>query len=201
MLALLDDGWLDHFHSWLNRNEPLALWLTGVATAVLAAGVFFAWGSLRDAKRTRHAQLVVDLSRRWDEQQRAEQLQSEYTEKRLLKLVEQLYGQRWWGSAEDYDPAEFVRMNELPSLIETIGVLVSRDALTLEIVFDLWAPTIIAAWEVWRRPAERIRELTGAPDSYRQFQKLAEDLMALFEASTRARPIFRRPWKRRRRKA
>lgn len=54
---LASANWAAHLHHWLNTNDGIALWLTGIATTTLAIGVLFAWRALQDARQTRHAQL------------------------------------------------------------------------------------------------------------------------------------------------
>ena len=165
--------WLDRLHIWLEQNQGLGLWLTGTATVGLAVGVIFAWFAVKDAKRTRHSQLIVDLSRRWDELVTSEQLGSRYTRRRLLELVLQVYAGRPTGYPSD----EVIRLSELPSLVETIGVLVLHTkSLTVEIVDSLWGPTIVELWDVWSRPVDIIRRETQEFGTYFYFQKLAAEL-------------------------
>lgn len=59
---------------WLVDHEALGTWLTGIATLALAVGVIVAWSSLRDARQTRRAGLLADLSRRFDEPDRRDSL-------------------------------------------------------------------------------------------------------------------------------
>lgn len=163
---------MNNIDSWLERNQGLGIWLTALATVVLAVGVVFAWFAVRDARRTRHGQLIVDLSRRWDELAFAEQLLTRTSRARLLEFVNQLYGV----DPAEYGPDQFLRLSELPSLVETIAVLVRQQSLTVEIVNDLWGPTISEIWSVWESAIVTMRELTGAFDTYSNFEWLAARL-------------------------
>ncbi len=61
--------------------------MTAISTLLLAVFAFYALGSLGHAKRARHAQLIVDLTRRWDELLYREQMILVLTPRRLQALV------------------------------------------------------------------------------------------------------------------
>jgi len=51
----------------VHEGVDWATWLIAVGTLLLAGAAWCALLSLRDAKRNRHATLITDLTRRWDE--------------------------------------------------------------------------------------------------------------------------------------
>jgi hypothetical protein len=48
---------------WLEQNQGLGLWPTGLAAVGLLVGVILAGFAVRDGKRTRHGQVLIDLYR------------------------------------------------------------------------------------------------------------------------------------------
>ena len=115
--------------------------ILGVTAIFLRRAARAAVEQLDDARNTRHAQLIVNLSRHWNEVKRAAQLFSAYPERKLLELVLQLYG----GRPTDYPVDDFITLIEPPALIETIGVLEQEGGLALNLVDDLWGSTIVSA--------------------------------------------------------
>lgn len=150
-----------------------AAWVTAVATSVLATGVVFAWFAIQDAKRTRHAQLIMDLTQRWDQLVYREQLVVVFASRRLQALVRLVYG----GQPSQRAIDEYLRLIQLPSLIETIGVLViGQDVLDIEIVDQLWGEAIVDLWQRWTPAINEIRDRTDYPEAFDYFRQLAEAL-------------------------
>ena len=107
---------------------------TAVATAatagILAATALFVGRQLRDARRTRHAGLLVELSRRWDDAAflESQKLAADYPTAALLDLIELLYGDQV--SSDDQleelaskRAADLQKLEAIPNFWETIGVL------------------------------------------------------------------------------
>ena len=139
-------------HVWTEK-------MTAISTLLLAVLAFYALGSLGHAKRARHAQLIVDLTRRWDELLYREQMILVLTPRRLQALVRLVYGGRPSKKARD----EFLHLIQLPSLLETIGVLVEQDALDVEIVDQLWGETIVDLWDRWAPAVKELQERANDP--------------------------------------
>jgi hypothetical protein len=173
---------------WLTVNESFALWLTGVATAGLAIGVIFAWFALRDARQTRHAQLLSDFSLRWDSRamNRSAALGGEFGPEGLVKLSNKIYGpdneqpplppaelDKWKANLRDW-----YTVIAWPNLLETIGVMVNAGALPRRLVYRLWGSTIVSAWDRdWRLAAVAHRErLGGDTNIFEYFEWLAEQM-------------------------
>jgi hypothetical protein len=200
-----DPDWAVRLTAWATVASAVFL---GLSALILGLTAFFVGRQAKiavqqqeDAKRTRHAELIVNLSRRWDEIMRSMQLFSTYREKRLLELVRKLYGpeqsqskpnalavrlvqrmRRRFGGAERMDESpinDFITLIELPALIETIGVLERDGGLALSVISGLWGSTITSAWTTWKAAVVEMRELTGTPTTYENFERLAERLRAL----------------------
>jgi hypothetical protein len=164
------DRWVDHVN-W----DSVALVATGVGTLVLAGGVILAVFGLWDAKKTRHGNLLTDLSRRWDDPLTMESLMlfSEHGPQGVTELAERTYK----GASVDKGDLElFYDLNRWPNLIETIGVLWDEGVLDIRVIYKMWGPQILAGWLVWEEPVKKLRELDTYPITYRFFQRLAEAL-------------------------
>jgi hypothetical protein len=155
---------------------------TAVATAVLAAGAFIAYLTLKDARKTRHAQLLTDLSERWDDRYMSEAitLARQYGSDGTLKLVEALWGPAVTKVNED-DMNDWLKMSIYPNLIETLGVYVSERLITADIAYKLWGGNIMSAWNDWANSIYRLRELTKTPEVWEYFQFLAVRMRELLE--------------------
>jgi hypothetical protein len=96
------------------------------------------------------------------------------------------------GTAEDYerDMADWYDLSIYPNVIDAIGVLVTEDALSVEVVDELWGSNIVDAWTRWERPVDLLRELVGDKEKrvWKQFETIA-DRLAIYEK--------RRSWTRR----
>ena len=158
------------------QGPDWAVQLTAFATlataAILLITALVAATQLDDARKTRHAQLIVNLSRRWDEIRTSEQLYTEYSSDRLVELVEKVYAFQ----ANDRERQEYVSLRELPTLIETIGVLEYEEDLALRIIHELWGLPIRSTWSAWAKAVIRLRQVSHAPGTYRNFERLAERL-------------------------
>jgi hypothetical protein len=171
---------------------------TLLSAAILGATAVYVYRSARsalagleDARRTRHAQLVTDLSRRWDEPDTVESMMaySAHGPSGISALARRLYG-----ASEKEPPASeddlrlFNTLNRWPSLIETIGVLNSEGAISSEVVYKMWGPGIVAAWKAWSAPVDTLRALDGYPAStFPYFQKLAGEIENRMAAEKKGR--------------
>jgi hypothetical protein len=125
--------------------------------------------ALEDARKTRHAELVTDLSRRWDEPLIAEsrKLFGKKTAEELVEVVNEFYVT---GDNDD----EYYKLTAWPNLIETIGVLESDGAISPEVIHQMWGGGIIVAWAGWCDAIQALRERAERPTTYLNFGRLAE---------------------------
>jgi hypothetical protein len=172
--------------TWLTANQSYAVWLTGAATTALAVGVFFAWSAVRDARQTRHAQLLADFSRRWDDSEIISSVREgrEYGAAGLVSLTEALYGvdpptdpsspefRRWHENLADWFEAL-----KWPNLLETIGVMVHAGALPRQMVYRMWGGPIVDAWRNDWAPAVIVHRRQKADENiFRYFEWLAGEM-------------------------
>jgi hypothetical protein len=151
---------------------------------------------LEDAQRTRHAQLLLDLSRRWDEEAVIEsvKLSSMHSVEGVTELLERLYADQ----PDRLDDSERQRRSEdldlyaklfiWPNLLETIGGLYSAGAISAEVVYKMWGAEVVSAWDTWEKSVYRLRELEKDAGTYRNFQELAERMTPL-HAAGKAAPL------------
>lgn len=134
-----------------------AAWITAISTGVLAVGVLVALFGFWDAKRTRHGQLITDLSTRWEESTIVNGLKllGREQDAEIEALVKRLFA---GGTPNDADLNTYNVMLPVTNLIETIGVLANEHVLTKRVIYKMWGPTIVNVWAAWRLATLQIRE-------------------------------------------
>src|SRR6266545_7326945 len=118
---------------------------TAVASFVLIVTAIFAARQLRDARRTRHGQLLTDLSRRWDEPLivESQRVFSRYRTEQIVALVEKVYEA---GGTTEQEVKDLATLEALPNLWETIGVMQIEGAISLSVIDRMWGAAITGAW-------------------------------------------------------
>jgi hypothetical protein len=163
--------------TWTDQATAIGTIATAIILALTAA---FALGALADAKRTRHAQIVTDLSRRWDERltTASRERAGDYDSKALLDLVDRVYDPPKSATAEQrkQDVDEFFLLGRWLNVIETIAALHADKSLDGDLIFMLWGNWIAAAWTEWELAVNRMRQLERRPGIFRNFQVLAQEM-------------------------
>jgi hypothetical protein len=147
--------------------------VTAIATSVLAVGLLgafaaaiFAAQQVREARRSREAQMAAEFFRRWNEDALVET-------RRLVgrsKSAEQLRDAFVAYVAADA-PEAYVRYREL-DYFEQLAALERIGAFDLELVKLLLGRTLIDRWEMWKPAIEQ----SHGPNTYPLFASLAEKL-------------------------
>jgi hypothetical protein len=169
-------GGLNH---WLTQHDAAAAWLTALGTLGLAAGVAFAWFALRDARQTRHAQLLADFSKRWDDSEilRAVNLARDYGPQGLVALTNKLFGTEAPIPPDPDNVADWDDALKWPNLLETIGVMVKEGALPKTMVFGMWGGPIVNAWRNhWEDATFAHRRQKNDADIFIYFEWLAGEM-------------------------
>ncbi len=147
--------------------------VTAIATAVLALSLLgaicaavFAAQQVREARRSREAQMAAEFFRRWNEDAlvEARQMVGRFHSAEELRDAFVAY------VAADA-PEAYVLYREL-DYFEQLAALESRGAFDLELIRVLLGRTLIERWEMWR-PA--LHEAHG-PGVYPMFEGLVEKL-------------------------
>jgi hypothetical protein len=158
------------------------VWITAYATVSLAIAACFGLRSLRDARKTRHGEVLTELSRRWDDHLvlKSLTLGRKYGPSGTLALVDAL----WTPGVTDRDERDlddWYAISVYPNLLETIGVYLREGVISDSIVYRLWGANIISAWRDWKGTVEALRDATGEPDVWIHFERLASKMQARME--------------------
>jgi hypothetical protein len=147
--------------------------VTAIATSILALSLLGALGAavfaaqqVREARKSREAQMAAEFFRRWNEDALVEA-------RRLVgrfKSAEEL-NDAFAGYVAQGAPEAYVLYREL-DYFEQLAALESTGAFDLELIKLLVGRTLIDRWELWR-PA--IHQAHG-PGTYPMFEALAEKL-------------------------
>jgi hypothetical protein len=147
--------------------------VTAIATSLLALGLLGAFGAaifgaqqVREARKSREAQMAAEFFRRWNEESLVEA-------RRLFarfKSAEELRGAFAAYVAADA-PEAYVLYREL-DFFEQLAALESQGAFDLELIKLLLGRTLIERWETWRPALHQAYE----PGVYPLFEGLVGKL-------------------------
>jgi hypothetical protein len=147
--------------------------VTAIATSVLALSLLGALGAavfaaqqVREARKSREAQMAAEFFRRWNEDALVEA-------RRLVgrfKSAEELRDAFAGYVAQD-TPEAYVLYREL-DYFEQLAALERTGAFDLELIKLLLGRTLIDRWELWRPAIEQAH----GPGTYPMFEALAEKL-------------------------
>jgi hypothetical protein len=147
--------------------------VTAIATSVLALGLAGAFGAaafaaqqVREARKTREAQMATEFFRRWNEDGLVESRRMFNRFKTPDELRDAFAG---FVAADA--PEAYVLYREL-DYFEQLAALESLGALDLEMIKVLLGRTLIERWELWSPALDQ----TFGPDVYPMFQGLVEKL-------------------------
>jgi hypothetical protein len=155
-------------------------WITAIASAVavlaVIVGAFLALRQIGEGQKTRHAELLLDLSRRWDEPllKGARLGMVSRTQDEILKLVEVAY------SEPQASRDEFYELQPLPNFLEALAIIERRaGGIELELVNELWGSAILTTWNYWRPAVKFMRERQEDETIYANFEGLRDRVMEL----------------------
>jgi hypothetical protein len=168
---------LIHAHPGADR----AAWTTAIATTVLAVAALGALASIWDARRTRHAQIIIDFARRWDDADVNESIRAYRAlgDDGVLELVQKIYPVPRNLDApgpEDRDLADYFKLIVWANVIETAGVLVSMKAINAKAIYKMWGASVASGWRSWKVPVEHMRLYEGHTGAFRHFEQLAAEI-------------------------
>ena len=151
--------------------------VTAIATSVLALGLLggigaavFAAQQVREAQKSREAQMSAEFFRRWNEQDLVEA-------RRLFarfKTPDELR-EAFAGYVSDNAPEAYVLYREL-DYFEQVAVLELRGAFDLEVIKLLMGPTLVARWEMWKPALETVHGTGVYPNLEALVDRLQSEL-------------------------
>lgn len=161
-----------------------------ITLITLIAGVVFALIQLRQYREARQREAALEFLRSFQSPQMAKSL------RRIFALPPGL-------SSEEIDVALADHMDDVYSLYttwESIGILVFRGEVRLDLVSDFFSGPLLVSWSKLESQVYRIRETTGRETIAEWFQWLVER-MAEREAAVPREPahIAHRSWRPRKR--
>jgi Domain of unknown function (DUF4760) len=167
----------------LGGHTDWPAWLAAIG-ALVTAGILVltlgvAVGTLGDAKKTRHAQLIVALHSQWrgiSVEYAARKLFGEYRDEALVSLVTKIYDPKSREAATEDELADWEKLVALVDTIEVIGVLRHEGALTYDLIYNMWGGGIGDTWRAWRPAIEKLREYTQEPDAFQWFEDVGVEI-------------------------
>ena len=168
LLTLLD---------WVT-DLPVVFWTAVSASAavlglvVLGVALLVALSQTRVAVQSRHAALMADLSRRWDEEPIGEA-------RRLVDLL----GPRFpaviaqWDAAKD--PRSYM-VERVPNFFEDLSVLEQVGAIDFEMIRMSLGRTVLEIWEIWEPHIVAQRRRWDDPEIYLHFELLMKKMKGSF---------------------
>lgn len=161
--------WLHQTYNWLNSNQWAPLWLTAIATCVLAAGVFLAWLQLVEARKQRQIQVLSDFGQRWDSERlvEARDKQAGYDSTDLAERVAE------WLLAPA-DAPDVRTLLRVPNFFEDLAIMVDLGELKIDYVAKAFKASAEREWAYWHDAISAMQNDT--PASYSQFEALVNRL-------------------------
>jgi len=125
-------------------------------------------GARQGAERAREAQIMMDLSTRWDEALEKPRLAiSKYPTKQDFQEALSRFPD---------DSEELHVLTRIPNFLEGLGVAVSRGLISEDWIADLFKSSILLNWERYEPWVRSRRERYGKPSLYEWFEGLADKM-------------------------
>ena len=153
--------------------EYLPLVLTGLG---LTASILYYSITIRNANRTRQAQLTMDIYSRWSSPE-------------FKKYHQELMYRMKWDSPEEFletflqpeKNEQWLAYSVCCSFFEGIGVLVKRSMIDKYLVDDLISGEVISIWEKMAPTIFYLRETANYPTLYEYFEYLYNEILPIFK--------------------
>lgn len=159
-------------------------WITAVSSAaglaILAGTALFAYFALRDARRTRHAQLIIEIQDQWTSREIRDSWEQYglVPESGIVDLVTTLHKPAQPPATKEQLDTYYA-LTTVANLIETIGALASEKALTRKVIYKMWGGVITGSWQAWDTAIPLLREFQKDPDIYHHFEKIAKAMIVM----------------------
>jgi hypothetical protein len=144
-------------------------------------------GALEDARRSRHAQLILALDQQWSSAPiiASMKLYGKYTDKGLIDLVERMFGPNQF-PATDEELSDYESLAAAANLIETIGVLCEEGTITHDVIYKVWGGSIVYVWRAWEDAVANLRRYLDEADAFVHFERTGRAMEARLPETKRA---------------
>jgi hypothetical protein len=170
-----------------------AAWVAAMAAVItmiiVGIAAWFALQGLDDARKTRHAQLILSLNQQWASQGLADafELFWKYSSSgTVTELIDNVHGpEEPTGTEEEKRQfqQDYQTLSAAPNLVETIGVLREDGALTTDVIYRMWAGEIASIYSYWEDALPKLRSHLDEPDLLSHFRALSLDIRARLETA------------------
>ncbi|MGH9197250.1 MAG: DUF4760 domain-containing protein [Acidimicrobiia bacterium] len=155
----------------LPSGSELTDWLPLFATVIVLLGIYIAWKS---ATKARHAALMADLSRRWDDPTLSDA-------RRFMDLLGpnlQATYERW---DRTQDPRAYI-LERVPNFFEDLSVLEQVGAIDFEMIRMSLGRSVVDVWDIWAPTIRDVRHKYGDDQEiYQHFERLKLKMERSFE--------------------
>ncbi len=142
----------------------------GLTVLILLAAAFYARNQIKCVERTREAQLLTDLSRRWNEEKLTEARKAVRNYKNGSELKDAVQKLR----ESNHD--EYYVLVRLPDFFEALGVLVNTSCLSKQLTKDLFGTAIGYYHKLYVPAIKYLRKKYNDENIYKWFDDLTEKL-------------------------
>jgi hypothetical protein len=188
MMNVLAWGTLAWPDEWGSVRAPsdwsaVALWVTAL---ILLGTAIYAVFQLQDARRTRHAELLIHLTERLDSDRIVESHYLFYKRKPTGVIELRNFLTNRPEEVQETHYRDYTTLIRVPELYELIGVLRADKALNRTVIWRMWGPQIIAVREAWTEPIEDLKKaVSWYPRPYRYLTLLADEMREEYEREER----------------
>lgn len=136
--------------------------------------------ALADDQKTRHGLLLTELQKQWSDPKvlNATLRLGPLTRDGLSAVVKATWDMNT-GKPSRRQRRTWHEVSPLANFLEYMGVLVTEKILTKEMIYNTLGAAIIQSWATWEPSAKALRIYDDEPDTFVNFQKLAEAMQQI----------------------
>ncbi len=140
---------------------------------VLICAFYIAKREIKCIDKTREAEILTELSKRWNEEQLTESRKTARNYKGSAELKDALE------TARKKNIKEYYRLVRIPDFFEALGVLVNSSCLDKQLTIDLFGSAIEHYYELYKPSIEYLRDFHNDKNIYKWFDNLVTDINKL----------------------
>ena len=139
-----------------------------MASGFTALGILLVLVQIRDVRRTRDAQITIDISRRWDEEPLVSarlKVNKLGTDQAVCSEILSLQRRR---------SREYYELLSEPNYFEDLGILCESGALNRGMIRESFGALVAKRYDRWKLAVDELRKADA--DNYKHFEDLAEEM-------------------------